>query len=67
MLFTKLLEIMCSLQTLVYWLIGLAIADVIIIMVVLAVNTKLDQLNDQITERTHNDLQKTINYERRRN
>ena len=58
---------MCSLQTLVYWLIGLAIADVIIIMVVLAVNTKLDQLNDQITERTHNDLQKTINYERRRN
>jgi len=49
---------MCSLQTLVYWLIGLAIADVIIIMVLLAVNTKIDQLNDQITERTHNDLQK---------
>ena len=24
----------------------------------LAVNTKIDQLNDQITERTHNDLQK---------
>jgi len=58
MLFTKLLEIMCSLQTLVYWLIGLAIADVVIIMVVLAVNTKIDQLNDQITDRTHNDLQK---------
>ena len=46
---------MCSLQTLVYWLIGLAVMDVVMIIILLSVYNALDQMNDRLND--CNDLQ----------